>query len=91
MYSFSIISYHLCNRNIKYTDIICCLISNFSSTAAPHADPVLFTGKVEGTIVEPVEGRGFGWDSIFVPRGEDQPFSCLSIERKNELSHRGKF
>lgn len=56
---------------------------------APHADPVLFTGRVHGTIVEPIEGRGFGWDSIFVPDGENQPFSCLSTERKNELSHRG--
>eukprot|EP00428_Durinskia_dybowskii_P014725 CAMPEP_0170208670 /NCGR_PEP_ID=MMETSP0116_2-20130129/3921_1 /TAXON_ID=400756 /ORGANISM="Durinskia baltica, Strain CSIRO CS-38" /LENGTH=198 /DNA_ID=CAMNT_0010459145 /DNA_START=96 /DNA_END=689 /DNA_ORIENTATION=+ len=44
---------------------------------APHADPVLFTGKVEGTIVEPQEGNGFGWDSIFVPTGETKPFSML--------------
>jgi inosine triphosphate pyrophosphatase len=56
---------------------------------APHADPVMFTGTVNGTIVEPIEGRGFGWDSIFVPDGEDLPFSCLSTDRKNELSHRG--
>lgn len=61
----------------------------FNDILAPHADPVLFTGKVDGTIVEPIEGRGFGWDSIFVPDGEDQPFSCLSTARKNELSHRG--
>ncbi len=56
---------------------------------APHADPVLFTGKVEGTIVEPIAGQGFGWDSIFIPCGEDKPFSVLSTERKNQLSHRG--
>uniref|UniRef100_A0A6V2NI74 XTP/dITP diphosphatase n=1 Tax=Ditylum brightwellii TaxID=49249 RepID=A0A6V2NI74_9STRA len=56
----------------------------------PHADPVLFTGRTEGTIVEPVLGRGFGWDSIFVPNGEDEPFSCMSTEKKNSLSHRGK-
>jgi inosine/xanthosine triphosphate pyrophosphatase family protein len=61
----------------------------FLVTIAPHADPVLFTGRVHGTIVEPIEGRGFGWDSIFVPNGEDLPFSCLSTEQKNELSHRG--
>ena len=56
----------------------------------PHADPVLFTGRTKGTIVAPVQGRGFGWDSIFVPDGESMPFSCMSTEKKNLLSHRGK-
>jgi len=56
----------------------------------PHADPVVFTGVTHGTIVEPVEGRGFGWDSIFVPDGESEPFSCMSREKKCSLSHRGK-
>ena len=56
----------------------------------PHADPVVFTGRCTGTIVEPVEGRGFGWDSIFVPDGEMEPFSCMPTEKKCELSHRSK-
>lgn len=56
----------------------------------PHADPVLFTGRTDGTIIAPVAGRGFGWDSIFLPHDGDEPFSCLSVEQKNELSHRGK-
>mmetsp|Transcript_10525 Transcript_10525/g.13344 ORF Transcript_10525/g.13344 Transcript_10525/m.13344 type:complete len:300 (-) Transcript_10525:172-1071(-) len=56
----------------------------------PHADPILFTGKTYGKIVEPVPGRGFGWDSIFVPDGTDVPFSVMSTEEKNALSHRGK-
>lgn len=54
----------------------------------PHADPVLFTGRCTGTIVEPVEGRGFGWDSIFVPDGQSVPFSLMKTEQKCELSHR---
>ena len=59
---------------------------------APHADPVLFTGEIHGRIIKPVPGRGFGWDSIFVPNGspDDQPFSCMTIEEKNQYSHRGK-
>ena len=57
---------------------------------APHADPVLFTGETTGTIVEPVPGRGFGWDGIFVPDGESMPFSCMTTQEKNQLSHRGK-
>lgn len=72
-----------------YEDKSATAVCTLAFSPAPHADPVLFTGKVDGTIVEPVEGRGFGWDSIFVPDEEDQPFSCLSTERKNELSHRG--
>lgn len=55
----------------------------------PHADPVLFTGKVDGTIVEPQEAGGFGWDSIFVPNGQTEPFSKLTTTEKNKLSHRG--
>lgn len=57
---------------------------------APHADPVVFTGRTKGTIVAPVEGRGFGWDSIFVPDGEEKPFSCMTTEEKCKMSHRGK-
>ena len=72
-----------------YDDKSATAVCTLAFSPAPHADPVLFTGKVEGNIVEPVEGRGFGWDSIFVPNEESEPFSCLSIERKNELSHRG--
>ncbi len=33
---------------------------------------------------------GFGWDGIFVPTGETEPFSCMDIERKCQLSHRSK-
>eukprot|EP00536_Pseudo-nitzschia_multiseries_P015118 jgi/Psemu1/41321/gm1.41321_g len=74
---------------MAYEDKSATAVCTLAFSPAPHADPVLFTGKVDGTIVEPVEGRGFGWDSIFVPEEENQPFSCLSTERKNELSHRG--
>jgi len=56
----------------------------------PHADPVLFTGKTKGRIIAPVEGYGFGWDSIFVPDGESVPFSQMSTEEKNLYSHRGQ-
>ena len=34
--------------------------------------------------------KGFGWDSIFVPKGQTKPFSSMTIEEKNSLSHRGK-
>lgn len=60
---------------------------------APHADPVVFTGRTKGRIVKPVEGGGFGWDSIFVPDDgpvEGVPFSGMSTEDKCLVSHRGR-
>jgi inosine triphosphate pyrophosphatase len=72
-----------------YEDKSATAVCTLAFCSAPHADPVLFTGKVEGTIVAPQVGGGFGWDSIFVPNGHSQPFSMLSTEEKNEVSHRG--
>eukprot|EP00980_Cylindrotheca_fusiformis_P004511 scaffold961_cov122-Cylindrotheca_fusiformis.AAC.19 len=72
-----------------YDDKSATAVCTLAFCPAPHADPVLFTGECSGTIVAPIEKGGFGWDSIFVPDGEVETFSCLSTERKNELSHRG--
>lgn len=73
---------------IGYEDKRATAVCTLAFCPYPHADPVVFTGRCTGTIVEPVEGRGFGWDSIFVPDGEDEPFSCMPTEKKCELSHR---
>lgn len=75
---------------IGYEDKTAIAVCTLAFCAAPHADPVIFTGCTKGRIVEPVPGGGFGWDSIFVPDGEELPFSKMSIEQKNSLSHRGK-
>ena len=49
-----------------------------------------FEGKCFGKIISPIEGpHGFGYDPIFVPNGEDKPFSLIPEEKKNEISHRG--
>jgi inosine triphosphate pyrophosphatase len=42
-------------------------VCTLAFSPAPHTDPILFTGECHGTIVPPEPGRGFGWDSIFVP------------------------
>lgn len=50
----------------------------------------IFEGKCYGKIIPAIEGPyGFGYDPIFVPDGENKPFSLILDERKNEISHRG--
>lgn len=49
----------------------------------------LFEGVVNGTIREtPAGGNGFGYDPVFEPEGYQQTFAEMSMEQKNEISHR---
>ena len=80
----------LYNLLTAYEDKSAVCVCTLAFCPYPHADPVLFTGKTHGKIVQPLPGLGFGWDSIFVPDGEEKPFSMMSTEEKNALSHRGK-
>lgn len=56
--------------------------------AGPDAEPVVFTGRVDGTIVRPRGDGGFGFDPIFQPKGEEQTYAELPSDKKNALSHR---
>lgn len=48
-----------------------------------------FSGAVEGVIINEERGEaGFGYDSLFVPKGYCETFAQLSAETKNTLSHR---
>lgn len=50
-----------------------------------------FEGIAEGEILkERVGEKGFGYDPVFKPNGFDRTFAELSLEEKNEISHRGK-
>ncbi|MDR0541882.1 MAG: non-canonical purine NTP diphosphatase [Dysgonamonadaceae bacterium] len=51
----------------------------------------LFEGTVEGEIIREERGSaGFGYDSLFVPRGYTQTFAELGMEVKNAISHRAE-
>jgi XTP/dITP diphosphohydrolase len=51
----------------------------------------LFTGIAKGEItLEKTGNKGFGYDPIFQPLGYKETFAELSLEIKNEISHRGK-
>lgn len=51
----------------------------------------LFTGIASGEIIKNKMGTGgFGYDPTFKPTGYEETFAQLSLEIKNEISHRGK-
>ncbi|CAN1487205.1 COG0127 Xanthosine triphosphate pyrophosphatase [Flavobacteriaceae bacterium] len=51
----------------------------------------LFEGIASGEIIkEKIGFGGFGYDPIFKPTNYDETFAQLSLDIKNEISHRGK-
>ncbi|OGM05315.1 non-canonical purine NTP pyrophosphatase, RdgB/HAM1 family [Candidatus Woesebacteria bacterium RIFCSPHIGHO2_01_FULL_39_32] len=50
----------------------------------------VFIGEVEGTISDKPRGEGFGWDPIFIPKGEKKTFGEITLEEKNKYSMRAK-
>jgi XTP/dITP diphosphohydrolase len=51
----------------------------------------LFEGKVEGTILKERRGTGgFGYDPIFLPSGFSKTLAEMSMEEKNQISHRAR-
>ncbi|MBO9594294.1 MAG: RdgB/HAM1 family non-canonical purine NTP pyrophosphatase [Niabella sp.] len=51
----------------------------------------LFEGTCEGTIArEPLGTGGFGYDPVFIPDGSTKTFGQMSLEEKQEFSHRKK-
>ncbi|SFV29218.1 RdgB/HAM1 family non-canonical purine NTP pyrophosphatase [Thermoflavifilum thermophilum] len=48
-------------------------------------------GTCEGTIVTTPRGKnGFGYDPVFIPEGSQKTFAEMSLEEKNQYSHRAK-
>ncbi len=48
-------------------------------------------GSVEGMILEEARGdQGFGYDPLFVPKGFLRTYAEMSIDEKNQLSHRAR-
>jgi XTP/dITP diphosphohydrolase len=51
----------------------------------------LFEGRVDGIILKEKRGtEGFGYDPVFVPKGQSQTFSEMPPYLKNGISHRGR-
>ncbi|HEY0177506.1 MAG TPA: non-canonical purine NTP diphosphatase [Pedobacter sp.] len=54
-----------------------------------NGEKFLFEGLIKGTIREtPSGGNGFGYDPVFQPDGYQQTFAEMTMEQKNQISHR---
>ena len=59
--------------------------------AGPEGGINLAEGMCEGEIIPEERGEsGFGYDSIFLVRGEGRTMAEISVERKNQISHRAR-
>lgn len=57
--------------------------------AWPDGHDEIFEGRVEGQFVWPMRGeRGFGFDPVFLPDGENETFGEMDPAKKNAMSHR---
>ena len=57
----------------------------------PGKKPLICTGECLGTIIHECRGtNGFGYDPLFVPKDATKTFAEMSVEEKNQYSHRAK-
>lgn len=55
----------------------------------PDGEELVVEGRAEGSLVWPPRGaKGFGYDPVFVPVGDDRTFAEIEPEAKHAISHR---
>lgn len=60
-------------------------------TDPKSGDELVVTGQCHGQILKYPKGKdGFGYDPLFMPDGYDRTFAEMTMDEKNEISHRGK-
>ncbi len=70
------------NRKARFRTVIALIIDGKEYT---------FDGIAEGEIINDKRGsEGFGYDPVFVPAGHTRTFAEMTLDEKNELSHRAK-
>lgn len=70
------------NRTARFRTVIALII---------NGEEFLFEGCVNGHISREKHGNeGFGYDPIFIPEGNNLSFAEMTIEDKNNISHRGQ-
>ena len=57
----------------------------------PDGTEMIFEGRCEGEIVWPPRGAGgHGYDPFFVPNGDTRTFAEMTLQEKEQYSHRAK-
>jgi XTP/dITP diphosphohydrolase len=70
------------NRSAIFKTVIALLIDG---------KPMLFEGNVKGAIaIARMGDKGFGYDPIFIPEGEQRSFAQMTADEKNKISHRAR-
>lgn len=70
------------NRSAQFRTVICLIWK---------AKTYYFEGICKGQILSNMQGEnGFGYDPIFVPDGASKSFANMTMEEKNQFSHRKK-
>jgi XTP/dITP diphosphohydrolase len=70
------------NRRAKFQTAICLIL---------NGEQHIFLGEVEGEITLDKSGEeGFGYDPIFLPHGYKKTFAEMTMDEKNEISHRAR-
>ena len=70
------------DRSAQFRAVICLIMEGSIE---------FFEGVCKGRIVKVQRGaEGFGYDPVFVPDGAEKTFAEMSMEEKNEYSHRRK-
>jgi len=70
------------NRKARFRTVISLILGK---------NEYFFEGVVNGFILKERQGeQGFGYDPIFQPDGFDISFAEMDLDRKNEISHRGR-
>lgn len=70
------------NRQAQFRTVITLIMDEQEHT---------FEGIAPGTVAEAASGEaGFGYDPIFIPQGYKQSFAEMTLEEKNQISHRAE-
>jgi XTP/dITP diphosphohydrolase len=70
------------NRSAQFRTVISLIFNN---------QEFLFDGICKGQIITEQKGlKGFGYDSIFIPDGSNKTFAEMTMDEKNQFSHRKK-
>jgi XTP/dITP diphosphohydrolase len=75
------------NRTAQFKTVICLIWRNDSQVKQTY----FFEGICKGQIATEMHGeKGFGYDPIFIPEGSSKSFAQMTMEEKNQYSHRQK-